>query len=296
MKMKKQILFGIFGVVIVTCACSLSTGAPVTPPPVDQVGTIVATTMQALTAVPSQSVSTPIPNQIGGIPVSYQNVSLVIPNGMASSANTETMTSVDTNSGAPWEIAPTHLRFTLTGYQVQEKFFEPQIYIYPANEYAQVNSVASEQIERLKKALSGSPLLKETLPNVPFFNADHLIAANIQLIKFQNGNGVRELTQYDQYPAPINNHELFYHFEGLTSDGKYYVIAILPITAPVLAEDEKPESSVPTGGIPIPTSVGANDVYYFSVTEKLNSLTSDSFTPAITMLDALIQSILVKNP
>jgi hypothetical protein len=294
--MKKQTLFGIFGMVTLISACSLSAGIAVTPTKVDQVGTIVATTMQALTATPSGNVSTPIPNQNGGTAVSYENVSFVIPRGIASSANTETMTSVDTNSGAPWEIAPTHLRFTLTGYPLQGKFFEPQIYVYPADEYAQANSVASEQIERLKKAVAGSPLLKETLPNVPFFNAEHIIAANIQLIKFQSGSGVREITQYDQYPAPINNHELFYHFEGLTGDGKYYVLAILPITAPVLAEDEKAESSVPAGGIPIPPNTGPTNVYYFSVTEKLNSLPPDSFTPPLNSLDALIQSMLVTNP
>ena len=294
--MKTQTVVGIFGVVSVTLACSFATVRTATPTPADQVGTIVARTLEALTAVPSQSISTPIPNQTDGIPISYENVSFVIPSGMASSANTETMTSVDTNSGAPWEIAPTHLRFTLTGYQPQGKFHEPAIYVYPADEYAQTNSIASEQIERLKKALAGSPLLKETLPNVPFFNAGHLMAAGIQLIKFQNGSGVRELTQYDQYPAPINNHELFYHFEGLTSDNKYYIIAILPITAPVLAEDEKPESPIPTGGVSIPASTGPTDVYYFSVTEKLNSLAPDSFTPSLNALDALIQSILVKTP
>jgi len=104
------------------------------------------------------------------------------------------------------------------------------------------------------------------------------------------------LTQYDQYPAPINNHELFYHFEGLTSDNQYYIIAVLPVTAPMLAEDEKPESPVPAGGIPIQTGVGTNNTYYFLVTEKLNSQAPDTFTPSITMLDALIQSILVKTP
>lgn len=289
--MKKQTLFGIFGVVVMISACSLSVG---TSTPVDQVGTIVAMTMQALTSSPSQSVSTPV--QTNGMPVSYENVSFVIPNGMASGANPEKMTAVDTNSGAPWEIAPTHLRFTLTGYQLQGKFFEPQIYVYPADEYAQVNSNAGEQIGRLKKAAAGSPLLKETLPNVPFFNAAHIIAANIKLLNFQNGNGVRELTQYDQYPAPINNHELFYHFEGLTSDGKYYVIAILPITAPILAEDEKPESPVPAGGVPIPANTGPNEVYYISVTQKLNGLSPDNYTPSLNALDALVQTILVKTP
>ena len=294
MNMKKQTLFEILGAVIMISACSLSVGAPGTPTAVDQVGTIVAMTMHALTDVPSQSVSTPV--QTNGIPVSYENVSFVIPKGMASGANPETMTAVDTNSGAPWEIAPTHPRFTLMGYPLQGKFFEPSIYVYPADEYTQANSGAAEQIDRLKKILAGGALLKETLPNVPFFNAAHVMAANIKLIKFQNGSGVRELTQYDQYPAPINNHELFYHFEGLTSDNKYYVIAILPVTAPILGEDEKPESPVPTGGVPIPTNTGPNEVYYISVTQKLNSLPPDSYTPSLNTLDALVQSILIKTP
>jgi hypothetical protein len=295
MNMKKRTVFGIFGAVFTISACSLSTLAPVTPTQVDQVGTLVAITMQALTAAPSQNVSTPVPNQSGGIPISYENVSFMIPNGVASGVTPEKITAVD-NSGAPWEVAPAHLRFTLTGYQLQGKFFQPQIYVYPAAEYAQVNSGASEQIERIKKAQAGSLLLKETLPNVPFFNAEHIIAANIKLINFQNGSGVRELTQYDQYPAPINNHELFYHFEGLTSDGKYYLIAVLPITAPILAEDEKPESRVPTGGVSIPTDSGPNDVYYVAVSQKLNGLPPDSYTPSLNALDALIQSILVNNP
>ena len=82
---------------------------------------------------------------------------------------------------------------------------------------------------------------------------------------------------------------MFYHFQGLSSDGKTYIVAILPISAPILPEDEKSEATVPEGGIPIPTDVGPNDVYYFSVTEKLTSLAPDAFTPALSALDALIQ-------
>src|SRR6476620_5084615 len=149
MKIKKQTLSGIFGTVVIATACTLSAGISATPTAVDEVGTIVAMTMQALTLSPSQGASTPV--QTNGMPLSYENVSLVIPNGLATGANPEKMTAVDTNSGAPWEIAPTHLRFTLTGYPLQGKFSEPQIYVYPADEYAQVNSNAGEQIGRLKK-------------------------------------------------------------------------------------------------------------------------------------------------
>ena len=296
MKRKRQIWFVLVGVGMATVACSLSTLTWMTPTPVDQIGTIVAATMQAFTVVPSQSVSTSAPNPAGGSPVSSENVSFVIPSGLASGANPEKMVSVETNSGAPWEIAPTHLRFTLTGYQLQGKFHEPAIYIYPADEYEKVNSNAASQIESLKRIRAGATILKETMPRVPWFNADLVIVANVKTIPFQNGRGVRTLTEYAQYFAPINNHELIYQFQGLTDDDKYYIFAILPINAPILAEDEKTDSPVPPGGVPIPTDTGPNDVYYVAVTQKLNALPAEEYTPSLTALDALIQSILIKTP
>ncbi len=298
MNMKKQTLYAIFGVVVATLACTLGTGTPAAPTQAqgNQVETAVAATMQALTAAPSETVPTQAPTQVSGTSVSCENVTFVIPTGLAGGVNAEAVPAVGEGSGAPWEVAPAHVKCTLTGYQLQGKFHEPTIFVYPADEYAQAQSGVAEQIDRLKKILGGFTPMKETLPNVPFFNAGPLIAARIQIVPFQNGNGVRALTQYAQYSGPINNHELFYHFQGLTSDNKYYVIAILPITAPILAEDEKPEAPVPAGGVPIPTGVGPDEVYYTSVTEKLNALSPDSYAPSLNTVDALIQSIQVTNP
>ena len=229
-----------------------------------------------------------------GSVVSINNVSFTIPEELANDALTEMVSA--TTDGAPWELAPEHVKITLTGYQLEDTFHQPQIFVYLADEYAQVNSSASEQINRLKNILAGSTLMKETLPRIPSFNAEMQIAANIQLIAFQSGDGVRHLTQYAQYPAPINNNELLYQFAGLTSDEKYYIIAILPINAPFLAENEKPDAPVPADGIPIPTDVGPNDGYYAAITEKLVSLDSESYTPSLSTLDALIQSIRITNP
>ena len=75
----------------------------------------------------------------------------------------------------------------------------------------------------------GAPIAVAQLPTVPFFNAQQAFASNIQILSFQNGRGVRFLTEYAQYPVSANNQDLFYHFQGLTSDGAYYIIAILPI-------------------------------------------------------------------
>ncbi len=275
----KQRFFVFCTFTLLITSCNLPMTA--TPTPVVQTETPIV--------IPTNTIST-------GNVVTLNNVSLTLPAGLANNAEVETIPAATDPNTATWELAPAHLKITLTGYLLQGKFLEPQILVYPADEYAQVNSFAAEQIDRLKKILAGSPLLKETMPVVPSFNAVQQIAANMQVLPFQSGSGIRMLTQYDQYPAPINNHELFYHFEGLTSDGKYYIIAVLPVTAPILPEDEKADSPVPAGGVPFPADTGPNDVYYTSVTEKLISLPPDSFTPSLNTLDALIQSILVTNP
>jgi hypothetical protein len=229
-----------------------------------------------------------------GNAVSLNNISLAIPEELASDALLE-MVSAKTD-GAPWELAPAHIKITLTGYSLDGKFHQPQIFVYPAEEYSRINPIAAEQIDRLKNILAGSHALRETLPRVPFFNAEMQIAANFQTTSFQSGNGIRHLTQYAQYLAPINNHELIYQFAGLTTDEEYFILAVLPITVPILAENEKPDAPVPTDGVPIPTDVGPNDAYYASITEKLVSLDAESYTPSLSTLDALIQSILVNPP
>jgi len=251
----------------------------VTPPP----------EMETPIVVPTNTSST------GGV-VTLNNVSFRLPLGVANDARTEMVPAVtDPNNTPWWEIAPDHLKFTLTGYQLQDKSFEPQILVYPTDEYIQLNSttIAAEQIQRLKTILAGSPLSRDMMPHVPIFNASPHIASHMQVISFQSGRGIRMLTQYDQYPATINNHELFYHFQGLTQDGKYYVLAVLPVTSSILAEDDQPDSPVPVEGVAIPTETGPNPEYYEAVTKALDSMYEDSFNPSLFQLDALIQSITV---
>ena len=91
------------------------------------------------------------------------------------------------------------------------------------------------------------------LPPGRCFNPGHVIASNIDTIPFQNGSGVRFLTEYAQYFAYVNNTDLFYHYQGLTADGQYYVIVILPLTAPVLPPDSNPQNTIPPVALPQPS-------------------------------------------
>lgn len=292
---RRQLLFAL----LATCsilACSLANGPTA---PVPDVSTIVAGTLHAMTTPPSAGA--PTQTTPAGNPIACAGTSLVIPPGLASGATCENMPAVDEQSGAPWDVAPAYTRITLQGYLLQGKFFQPQIMIYPAQEYASVNGGAANSITRLQAILASptASISNDALPRLPWANAEQIIGAQIKIVAFNGGSGVRLLAEYAQYNAPINNHELFYHFEGLASDGKFYVVGTLPINAAFLAAESEPASPVPADGIPFPgisvsdPTVWAN--YYQSVTSKLNATSADAFQPTLTALDAAFQSLQVSQ-
>jgi hypothetical protein len=198
-----------------------------------------------------------------------------------------------------WELSPGHTVLNLEGYVLQGKFHQPRIYIYPASAYAEMMPGAFESIRRIDNILyaPGGPALNDELPAVPFFNAAQVFASNAQIVSFQNGGGVRFVTEYAQYFATVNNTDLFNHFAGVTRDGAYYIVAILPVTAPGLAETSDAGAAVPTGGIAHPDLNAPNadwDGYYANVETLLNGTSPDAFYPSLTQLDALVQSIRIE--
>lgn len=249
------------------------------------------------TAVPS---ATPLvqPSPVAKTSVTFGRLSLDIPSSVANGASGIDIAPV-TNEDAPyWEKTPGHLQVSLNDYYVlQGKFHQPQIYVYPAMPYVELSTAAFESMHRLRNVMNpGTSITADQLPTVPFFNAAQLFASNIQAVTFQNGSGIRFLTEYGQYPAPVNNHDLFYHFQGFTNDGEYYIVAIFPITAPGFGESSDPESAVAIGGVAYPSMGDPSDdweAYYTAAANLLNSTSPESFTPSLSQLDALIQSMQV---
>jgi hypothetical protein len=231
-----------------------------------------------------------------GIPIFASPIKLILPGGLASSATADTIDVVTDQTGAPWDIAPAHLQLSLHGYPPNSSFHVPQIFVYPAQQYAAANQSAAESIKRLKAILSkpDAQYQNDDLPYVPFFNAGQVLAAQDKVINFKGGSGLRIVTQYAQDVSPINNGGLFYHFEGLTSDGRFYIVTILPTSLPYLAVDNNPDSPVPTGGIPFPrntASASSFENYFKGMTDLINTSPVDQFDPSLNTLDALIQSI-----
>jgi hypothetical protein len=225
-----------------------------------------------------------------------------VPPEVASGASGSEVPCNDGEEAAYWQKIPGHTQIMLGDYYVlKDKFNQPQISIYPTQAYAEMVPPAFESIHRLNNILYGptASISTDQLPMVPFFNARQVFAAKTETITFQNGGGVRFLTQYAQYPAPANNYELIYHFEGVTRDGAYYIIAILPITAPGFPENSERDADFTPGGVAYLDVSDPNadwDGYYTAVTDFLNAAPGDSFTPTLEQLDTLIQSMVTASP
>ena len=279
----KRISVVLFTLALVTFACTWATPTPA----------VEAATPTAAPGNPSPVPATPE----NGIPVTSPGFSMAVPTGLATGAHTEDVPASGGTDVPSWEIHPAYSQTTLQDYPLKGRFFEPQIFIFPAGEFAQMSGGAAQAITDLKAVLASPSATPDHMPFLPNFNAAQVFYSNSQVLQFQGGTGIRYLTQYDQGFMPINNQELFYTFQGLTQDEKYYVAAILPVNAALLSADGSPNSPVPPDGVPFdwnnPESMA---VYLESIKEKLGSTDPSAFTPALPTLDALVQSISVSLP
>lgn len=313
----KKLFLSLSILIVTTVACDLSvTVAPPTvpvstnttmPTSVPATQTTVPSTptpeifISLTQAIPATAVPTaapldqppPAPNTL----VTFGRLTLDIPSSVASGASGSDIAPVTNDDAAYWDKTPGHLQVSLNDYYVlQGKLHQPQIYVYPAMPYVELVPAAFESIHRLNNILydPGAPIGSDQLPPIPFFNARQVFASNVQVMSFQSGRGVRFLTEYAQYPASVNNTDLFYHFQGVTSDGAYFIVAIFPITSPSLAETSDGGAALPPGGIPYPYFADPSadmQNYYAAVTGLLNATSPDAFFPTINQLDALIQSM-----
>ena len=238
------------------------------------------------TVPPSQPIS-PTATTPNGMPISFGNVSLVIPTGLAGGASFATSVDVEYPYINPsFGDMPEHTVITLNGYSLQGGI--PRILIFPADHYSQY----TELTQKIIAALQAFPV--QSSDQVP---ADLATTFFAQTKRLANGNatGLRYLTEVLTGVAPINNKDIFYYYQGLTSDGKYFIQAVIPVNADFLVADSNPSSVIPADGIPFPfdtlSDANATQNYYNAVQVKLNSTDLSAFTPSLSLLDELIQSI-----
>lgn len=287
----KKIAVSVLIILFAASACSPLNAVPQNDQ--SSISTVVAATMQALspTQVASTEVSPTQTTQPSGISINFENINIIIPDKLASGATSEKFPADPVGTvGGGWSA---YTSFTLNSYPLQGTMMPPVIRIFLAEEFRLRDPIVNEQMDNLKSILSNPSNSLDNLPVLPIQFAARHFQSQEQVINFQNGSGIRYLTQFGQYPAIVSNQEMFYIFMGLSQDGKYFISAYLPTSAAFLPADSNPQTALPVDGIPYPSNNEVN-IYYSTIAEKLNGTDPSTFNPALPVLDALIQSILIK--
>jgi len=220
------------------------------------------------------SVSTPT----SGTNISFNGTSFIIPMGLATATANDVVPVSD--GLVMW---PEHIRFTLQGYELTDRALAPQISIFSVDEYAQLSKESGATISTLQNLLKSQQVSSsDMLPFLPEPRAQQMMHVQEKFTTFENGNGIRYITEYSQAAFPNISGDMFYTFQGLTSDGKYYVSISLPIELPQLTGVSAPESS---------------DTYPGYLTSTINLLnhTDNTFNPSLESLDELVQSLQVQK-
>jgi hypothetical protein len=184
---------------------------------------------------------------------------------------------------------PQHTRVTLTGYALPDQPLFQRIHVYRLAEFLALRPQAAAGIDTLKGLIAGAAPGANALPVPDLFGAAQEFHAQYQVVAFANGGGIRFVSQYAQFCSPINNHDMFLVFQGLTADEQFYISAVLRISNPILPGTYE---TLPAG-MSADQPCDGFDPYILNITNQLNAQPEASFTPGIPLLDALIQSITI---
>ncbi len=219
------------------------------------------------------------------------NMSLKLPTEVAYTVDVAWIPGIDDGGGLPDSWSPPHRLVTFTNYRIQHHFHTPEIYVYPKEELIDRGSPRSAALDSLIQLLDnpGRDLRAEqSLPFLPVFNAAQLFHVLEERISSEHSSGIRYLTLYSQAYVGVTDYELFYTYQGLTSDGKYYIAAVLPINSDLLS-DQEPSSAE------METIIANYDAYLTPIIAMLNGDGGASLTPPLAALDAMMLSISVQD-
>lgn len=296
-----RIRFIVVGTVLIlaTLACNFPGSNPTPEPPGNDDRPVVTqpasqTATVEPTAPPAEEPSpTPRPSAAtpAGIELNYKGFRFTYPGEIFAGFQPQVAPAdlgVDPG-GIGWiGSIPDRIEVKATGYLLSNTFLQPELTLYPIQEYAKINPAAGDISGRLSLVLGEDPLPGKNLPFMPMFNAGQVFAARAEKFAFQNGEGIRYLTCYSQAILPIDSACLFYTYQGLTSDGRYYLSAIFPVSLPVLDSSEMQKTfETATQNY----DQAKYDAYVDRAIEMISQSEPGDFIPNLDSLDGVVRSV-----
>lgn len=157
----------------------------------------------------------------------------------------------------------------------------------------------NKAVEQVRSLIEKKPTVFKQFGDVfdfPYNNAGWSVKAKIRYLEFSKSSGVFFLVQYSQdlTPTPLNNVELTANFQGLTTDGRYYVAARFSLTHHSLPKgidfvDNRAQHKCLE--IRYPAINECVRAYLKVESDKLDKLPDREFQPSIEKLVKLLSTI-----
>ena len=294
--MKKWIIPILAAFVLLACSLpfTITMNTPVASTPAVTVEVVTATPSNPLPEPTATATATAAPI-FAGVEKNLGGVYMAIPACLASDASGVIMPEVIPAENEYPQYNPEYRKISLAGYPLTNKFWQPTVQVYPVARFIELVPEMANTVSQMQQILANKPTeFQSAVPVVQVVGAAQVFHARVGYTAFQNGQGIGFLTEYAQYFAPVNNTDLFYTFQGLTADGKYWVSVFLPINAAYLQASYN-DPAVPADGIAMPDMNSNNfedeiKTYYANMIQKLESTPAVAFTPSLACIDQFIQS------
>lgn len=203
--------------------------------------------------------------------------------------------------GPSFSGTPEHLVYGFNGEMV-DSFAPvyPQLRVFPIEQYQAMyeeNGITAinDYIAALQQQIADESTelpadMSQPLPFLPVFNAAQDLAANVEYVDFNNGNGFRFIAHYGQSAEAFLSGQIFYAYQGVTNDGKYLVLFMYPLQTNLLPETYEDVQQEVLDGIWDGTGF---EEYRQSVVTTLDEATGDQFTPTLDALDAMMAGMTI---
>jgi LppP/LprE lipoprotein len=164
-----------------------------------------------------------------------------------------------------------------------------QLCVYPVAGLRALDPSVAQGVDELQALLAARPSNPEAIPVFPLIPAHQTFRAQVRYLDFPSGSGVRFITRYAQDVSPVTNQSVFFTFQGLTSDGQHYVSLFWPVDTSSLPNTDEEA----LGGQSYEAWAQQYDAYLARTVQTLNGLPPDAFTPDLTLLDGMLETLTI---
>ncbi len=237
------------------------------------------------------AVAIPVLAQDSTNTVSFNNISFSYDESLGATLSIHQFPADDPATAYPGGPTPAHTSFNWG--ETNDLLSGGAVYVFNSAEFMEYPNYTT-QATQLNDLLATRPDFTEYLANVPdgeglpflpTVPASQVIAAQASYLDVGTISGIRYLTVYAQDVSPFSDISVRYTFQGVTAEGAY-VSVYFPLTTTLYPASQPADFDYDA-------FVATVDAYYAEQVNTLNTASADSFTPSLTVLDALVQSIQV---